>query len=139
MVSRVCLFLGERLRFLSSPDPSLRDGDDGLDEEPIHDLRAKLLIVPVTDRPKLFGVSVSPLEFLASVSVPSSSADRENLAVVIFFFAFLDALRKSSLFTFCIDSEVLVLLLSACKVRTFSEKVRLMIGCEDDSLVKPVR
>jgi hypothetical protein len=95
---------GDRLRFFSIRlgSPAVGAGEGDLEVEDRKDLRAMLRIVPVTDRPGPLAVSFSSAFCcLGSVLVVSScslSAGRLNLALPNLFFAFLDALRKSSLF-----------------------------------------
>jgi hypothetical protein len=123
------LLNGERLRFFSILLGSATAGaGDGDLEGDRNDLRAMLRIVPVTERPRPFvGSIVSILACLIPlVGEPpfSLSYGRLNFAPFNLFFAFLDALRNSSLFAIY-PVPLVLMALSGGKESICSELVRL--------------
>ena len=70
-----------------------------MEAEEIHDFRARFRIVPVTERLSAFARSTCSVLKTPSTALVlfTSSDDSVNLATDILFFAFLDALRNSSL------------------------------------------
>ena len=125
-VTAIELFLnGDRLRFfpiLEGP-PSEGAGDGDLEVDDKNDLRAILRSVPVTDLLGPFTGSLASRDGCPApvlVGAPFSSEGRLNFAVLNLFFAFLDALRNSSLFaTYPVPLALAVR--SGGKERMFSE------------------
>lgn len=129
-VTAIALFLnGDRLRFFSIRlgSPAAGAGEGDLEVEDRKDLRAMLRIVPVTDLPGPLAFSLaSTFCCLGSVLVVSScslSAGRLNLAPPNLLFAFLDALRNSSLFA-TYPVPLVLFARSGGKDKIFSEYVR---------------
>lgn len=128
-VAASLILVGDQLRFLGA-EPSFGAGDEGLD--PAQDFRARVRMVPVTDRLRLRlcstltgSISVSRPPRTSSSSC-SGSDEKEKMPLVIRFFAFLDARRKRTLFVDWVESFILDLT-SGGRERTLSEKVLLIV------------
>jgi hypothetical protein len=96
--SATVFFVGDQLRFRCGDLLSFRVGDVGLDEVGAHDLRARVRMVPATDRPRPRGcLSFSSAGLVVSWTVgSSSSAGNEKRALAIFRFAFLETRLNNS-------------------------------------------